>query len=138
MAYSRESVALPKLIPPAVRHVTLEYRGFRDLEDRREFFLCARLGTESCDYTVWIANTAFAAKHALIQDGPDICFQKLRRELAGAEPTGVQTLTAGQSFQVTESELLEYRTAHLPPQRRGGFTAKSGQTPSSQTPEKRG
>ena len=41
-------------------------------------------------------------------------------------------------YQVTESELLEYRTAHLPPQRRGGFTAKSGQTPSSQTPEKRG
>ena len=64
--------------------------------------------------------------------------QDLARELAGAEPTGVQTLTAGQSFQVTESELLEYRTAHLPPQRRGGFTAKSGQTPSSQTPEKRG
>jgi hypothetical protein len=106
--------------------MTLEYRGFRDVKDRREYLLCAHLGTESCEYTVWIANAAFAAGHALFQDGPDICYQKLRRELAGVE------LTDGRSLEVTRSELLEYRTAHLPPQRRG-FAAKPGLTP-----EKRG
>ena len=126
MAYSQATLAPPKLIPPAVRHLTLEYRGFRNVRDRREYLLCARLGTDSCDYTVWIPNTAFAAGQALFQDGPDICYQKLRRDLADTE------LTDGQSVQVTESELLEYRTAHLPPQRRG-FSQKP-----LPPPEKRG
>jgi hypothetical protein len=117
MAYSHTSLAPPKLIPPAVRHLTLEYLGFRNARDRREYMLCARLGTESCEYTVWIANAAFAAGHALFQDGPDICYQKLRRELADTELTGTHTV------EVTKSELLEYRDAHAPPQRRG-FSSK--------------
>jgi hypothetical protein len=96
----------------AARHLSVEYLGFRSVRDRREYLLCARLGTEICEYTVWIANSAFAAGHALFQDGPDICYQKLRRELGDAE------LTGGRSFEVTETELLDYRTAHAPPQRR--------------------
>jgi hypothetical protein len=75
------------------------------------------LGTASCEYTVWIAHSAFAAGHALLQDGPDICYQKLRRELVDVE------LTDGQRFEVTAGELQEYRTAHLPPQRRKSFTS---------------
>lgn len=110
----------------SVRHLTIEYHGFRDIGDRREYRLSARLGTQTCEYTVWIANTAFAARQALFQDGPDLCYQKLRRELAAT------ALTDGCSVQVTESDLLEYRTAHLPPQRRG---AKTSPAP---LPEKRG
>ena len=112
MAVPHSSLAPPKQIPPVVRHLTLEYLGFRNARDRREYVLCAKLGTESCEYTVWIPNTAFAAGHALFQDGPDICYQKLRRELVDQELTGDHTV------EVTKSELLEYRTAHLPPQRR--------------------
>lgn len=120
MAYSHSGSAPPKPVAPAgVRHLSIEYLGFRSEGDRREYRLCARLGTESCEYTVWIANSAFTAGRALFQDGPDICFQKLRRELADAE------LPGGRSFEVTESELLEYRAAHAPPQRRA-FTPKSG------------
>lgn len=118
MAFSHSALAPPKLLPPAVRHLTLEYLGFRNARDRREYLLCARLGTESCDYTVWIANAAFTAGHALFQDGPDICYQKLRRELADTE------LTGGHTVEVTKSELLEYRDAHAPPQRRA-FSQKS-------------
>jgi hypothetical protein len=126
VANSRATPTPLKTAPPAIRHLTLEYRGFRDVEDRREYLLCAHLGTESCEYTVWIANAAFAAGHALFQDGPDICYQKLRRELAGME------LTAGRSLEVSQSELSDYRTAHLPPQRRA-FADKP-----SPTPDKRG
>ena len=112
MAFSHTNLALPILVPPAVRHLTLEYLGFRNARDRREYLLCARLGPESCEYTVWIANAAFTAGHALFQDGPDICYQKLRRELADTELKGTHTV------EVTKSELLEYREAHTPPQRR--------------------
>jgi hypothetical protein len=122
VAFSQASVAPPKLIALPVRQLSLEYLGFRNGRDRREYILCAKLGTASCEYTVWIPNSAFAAGHALFQDGPDICYQKLRRELADVE------LSEGQSVQVTESELLEYRTAHLPPQRRGP-AAKASPTP---------
>jgi hypothetical protein len=117
VAYSQSTLAVPKLIAPVVRQLSIEYCGFRNVRDRREYVLLARLGSASCEYTVWIANSAFAAGHALLQDGPDLCYQKLRRELADVE------LTDGHCFEVTASELQDYRTAHLPPQRRG-FTPK--------------
>jgi hypothetical protein len=128
VAYSQATVAPPKLIPPAVRQLSLEYLGFRNALDRREYVLRARLGTASCHYTVWIANTAFAAGKALLQDGPDICYQKLRRDLIDVE------LSEGQCVEVTASELQEYRTAHMPPQRRTGFTPTPKPSP---PPEKR-
>ena len=112
MAYTHASLAAPKLIPPAVRQLTLEYLGFRNARDRREYLLCARLGTEASDYTVWIANAAFAAGHALFQDGPDICYQKLWRALAESELTGAKCV------EVTEGELKDYRAAHAPQTRR--------------------
>ena len=117
MSYSQTSLAPPNLVPLPVRELSLEYRGFRNARGRREYLLFARLGTASCEYTVWIANAAFAAGQALFQDGPDICYQKLRREL-------VAELTEGPCIEVTTSDLQEYRIAHLPPQRRSAFTPK--------------
>jgi hypothetical protein len=111
------AASAPRPAAPAARHLSLEYLGFRSARDRREFLFCARWGAESCEYTVWIANAAFAAGRALFQDGPDLCFQKLRRELADAEPTGG-------TLEVTESELAEYRNAHAPPQRRSQFSSQ--------------
>jgi len=128
MAYSHAASALPKPIIPVVRHLSLEYMGFRNGRDRREYVLCARLGTDSCEYTVWIANAAFTAGHALFQDGPDICYQKLRRELADTE------LPGGRSFEVTKSELLEYRVAHAPPQRRPSAPKPAAKIPSPESP----
>jgi hypothetical protein len=104
---------------PAVqsaRHLSIEYLGFRNGRERREYLFCARWGAESAEYTIWIAGAAFSGGHALFQDGPDICFQKLRRELEKAEPTSDHTI------EVTRSELLEYRVAHAPPQRRTQFS----------------
>lgn len=119
MSYSQTALAQPKLVPILVRELILEYRGFRNVRDRREYRLRARLGTASCEYTVWIANAAFAAGQALLQDGPDICYQKLRRDLVGVK------LTDGQYVEVTASELQRYRTEHLPPQRRKSFAANT-------------
>jgi hypothetical protein len=94
------------------RHFTLEYIGFRNAGDRREYILRARFGTDARDYTLWIAHAAFAARQALLQDGPDICFQKLWRELAVVESRSVTCVA------VTEADLASYREAHAPPARR--------------------
>jgi hypothetical protein len=95
-----------------VRHLTIEYLGFRNGQNRREYLLCARLGTEAREYTVWIANAAFSSGHALLQDGPDICYQKLHRNLVDVG------LSDPLCVEVTPSELQEYRSAHAPPARR--------------------
>ena len=70
--------------------------------------LRAQAGSKAREYTVWIAHTAFAMRQALLQDGPDICYQKLRRELAESELSGVARVG------VTDSDLAHYREAHAP------------------------
>jgi hypothetical protein len=93
-------------------HVTLEYLGFRNARERREYILRVQSGEDTRDYTVWIAHSAFARRQALLQDGPDICYQKLQRALAACELPGVASVA------VTESDLASYRAAHAPPARR--------------------
>ena len=86
--------------------IRLEYRGFRNTEISREYLLLARLVDEEREYVVAIAQAAFAARRVSFQDGPDICFQRLRRELLGQALVPLPQLT------ITEVELAAYRTAH--------------------------
>ncbi len=99
-------------IAESVAHLAVEYLGFRNAPDRREYLLRVRSGPDAREYTVWIAHAAFAARQALLQDGPDICYQKLRRELADAAFDGARGVA------VTEADLVSYREAHAPPARR--------------------
>ena len=67
------------------------------------------------DFTLAIANQAFLERRVRYQDGPDLCFLKLQRELA--ENVG----TVPSSYlSVSDAEIEAYRTAHTPkpPQRR--------------------
>ena len=103
-----------------INKITIEYVGFRTSAKRREYLLRSHFGPESHDYTVGIALADFSAGRARFQDGPEICYLKLVRELeaqaAGATP-GADDLT------VTDVELAAYVTAHTTPGRsRGGFT----------------
>lgn len=84
----------------------LQYVGFEDTPSRREYQLVARRGDETRQYTVWIDLAAFTKRKVLRQDGPDICYQKLRRELAEA-------LVGANSIGVTEADLATYREAHF-------------------------
>lgn len=85
----------------------IQYVGFEDTPTRREYVLLARRGDETRQYTVWIDQAAFAKRKALRQDGPDICYQKLRRELA-------ESLAGSNHIGVTEGDLTCYREAHTP------------------------
>jgi len=99
--------------------VTIEYVGFRTSAKRREYLLRSHLGPEVHDYTVGISLADFAAGRARFQDGPEICYLKLLRELEAPEARpGVD------DFTITDVELADYVTAHTTPARsRGGFSA---------------
>jgi hypothetical protein len=104
--------AAARKVEPAPERVALQYVGFKDVEGRREYALNARRGDQTCRYVVWIDLAAFSARQALLQDGPDICYQKLMRELAEVE------LQASDGIGVTEGDLTAYRASHAPPARR--------------------
>ena len=91
--------------PAYAPQLLLQYVGFEDTPKRREYVLLARLHDETRQYMVWIEQSAFTARKALRQDGPDICYQRLRRELADA-------LVGTESFGITEGDLAGYREAH--------------------------
>jgi hypothetical protein len=95
--------------PPAIN---FEYRGFRNLEDRREYLLSVRTGPDSRDYTLWIAHESFAARQAQLQDGPDICYRKLQLQLAEGHGNDADYIA------VTPADLASYKEAHTIPARR--------------------
>jgi hypothetical protein len=86
----------------------LEYRGFRNTKRYREYLVHACIGDQERDYVVGIEQTAFAARRVALQDGPDICFQRLSRELSGGVLAALGTLA------ISDDELAAYRVAHLP------------------------
>jgi hypothetical protein len=94
----------------------VEYVGFRASETSREYTLRVKQAAGTADdFTLSIANEAFIAHRVRYQDGPDICFLKLQKELAalgGGLPAA--------RLSVSDAELEEYRAAHAPkpPQRR--------------------
>ena len=122
---------------PAALHVVLEYLGFRNTRGRREYLMRVQSGSEARNYTVWIAHTAFAMHKALLQDGPDISFQKLQRELAEFALGGAACVG------VTDGDLADYREAHAPPTRRPPLPrppspARSGWMTASAPPRRNG
>ncbi|PYQ12854.1 MAG: hypothetical protein DMF80_18180 [Acidobacteria bacterium] len=99
---------------------TVEYVGFRSGSSRREYVLRSHLGAETHEYTVGIAHTAFTGGRVRFQDGPEICYLKLLRELAAAGDA-----PATDDFTLTDAELAEYLSAHTPAPRRSGFSPKA-------------
>jgi hypothetical protein len=97
---------------PPVR-VAIQYQGFLDAGGRREYALEAQRGDRRRRYIVWIDQAAFAERRALLQDGPDICYQKLLRELDTSQLEGDACLG------VTDDDLTAYRDAHARPARKG-------------------
>ena len=85
----------------------VEYVGFQNTELRREYRLRLRTGDEIREYVVGIALAAFAGGRVRYQDGPEISFLKLSRELeaCGNAPPDAD-------FTVSEDELAAYRSTH--------------------------
>ena len=105
----------PGARPAAPKPLTVRYLGFHDVPGRREYRLDAQRGnmTDRYPYTVWIEQSAFSSRHALLQDGPEICYQKLLRELCDVD------LHGSDGMAVTENDLACYRATHTRPVRKG-------------------
>ena len=87
---------------------TVEYVGFHSTGERREYVLRLHLaGDDVREYTVGIALAAFATGSVRYQDGPEISFLKLSREMTacGQPPPDAD-------FTVSDDELSAYREAH--------------------------
>jgi hypothetical protein len=86
---------------------TIEYVGFKATAGGREYTLHARSAESGRDYRVSIPNGLFVSGRAKFQEGPELAYQKLQREMAAqdAEP-------AKDSFTITDAELDAFREAH--------------------------
>jgi hypothetical protein len=54
-----------------------------------------------------IANSVFLTKQLLVQEAPDLCYQKVMADIRSDIPTLVED-----SVVVTESDLVQYRASH--------------------------
>jgi hypothetical protein len=88
----------------------VQYIGFTTKGSTREYTLRLKAtGGEARDFVIAITSEAFIAHRARYQDGPDICFLKLQKELlAAGEALPAAYLT------ISDADLEEYRVAHAP------------------------
>ena len=94
--------------------MTIQYLGF-DLKPRgRDYrYRVVDPKAEVREFTLTISNQAFAARLVPYQDAADLCYQKLRRDLA-AETT---ENPIARHHTVSNLELEEYRDRHRPSRR---------------------
>jgi hypothetical protein len=113
------------LPPPASpgRFVRVEYQDFRNVADHREFRLRVSGPDGSTEQLFRIASAAFGAGRVRLQDGPDVCYQRLLRSVAAGEPAGLDVIT------IDDLELAAYREAHTPVKKRRPRPASSEPIP---------
>jgi hypothetical protein len=88
----------------------VEYVGFSVRGAAREYALRVWPNDgEPRDFTLVIPNQAFLSQRVRYQDGPEVCFLKLQRQLAAC-PTGLPPSHLG----VTDADLEDYRITHTP------------------------
>jgi hypothetical protein len=93
-----------------VTGVQVEYVGFTTNERAREYTLRVRQkAAEAIEVTLSIDSQAFLDKRVRYQDGPEICFLKLQKELTAADDGRVPS-----RLSVVDADLEEYKTAHAP------------------------
>ena len=97
--------------------LAIQYLGFQNVGARRDYLLQVGRGEQAMRHVLSIDLAAFSSRLALLQDGPDICYQVLLRALAAPE----QPVAA--AIAVTEADLAAYRAAHTMPSRRRSFSA---------------
>ncbi len=115
---------LPQPASAAPGHpLRVEYLGFRNLADHREYRLAVFGPDGPAEFLFRIPFAAFGAERVRLQEGPDICYQRLVNAVAAGETVSPDGVT------ISEADLASYREAHRPAPRRRPETAAS--TPKS-------
>jgi hypothetical protein len=100
--------SLPSLVPPqspAIPFVRVEYLGFETVGEHREFRLRVYGPDASREFHFRIAIASFTDGGIRMQDGPDVCYQKLLQVAAG-DTTSADVVT------IDGADLASYREAH--------------------------
>ena len=90
-----------KAEPARSRTPPVQYVDFQTTEQGREYTLRALGAAEPRMFVLVIPNDAFASRAVRFQDGPDLCFRRLQRELTADPdllPDGSMALTAAANF----------------------------------------
>ncbi len=102
--------------------VRIEYLDCQTLPEYREYRLAACGPDGPVESRFRIAMAAFDAGRVRIQDGPDVCYQKLLRSVVAGETASPDVVV------IDDVELASYRTAHTPVQKHRSWSPSS--TPS--------
>ena len=117
------SAPLPSPVSPLASPrpvVRVEYVDFEDLSEHREFRFRLRGLDGSNEVRIRIALAAFGTGRLRLQDGPDVCYQKLSRTLA-AETGSPEVIT------IDEVDLAGYAEEHAGrPKHRSWSSAEPG------------
>jgi hypothetical protein len=119
------------LVPPTAasppspgRSLRVEYLDFQNLAGLREYRLRAYGPEGSNEFRFRIALASFSAARVRLQDGPDVCYQKVLRAVAAGEAASPDAI------EIDEGELTLFREAHTPVlKHRSSWTPLSPPTP---------
>ena len=96
-------------------HTQIQYTGFQLKPRGREY--CYRVldpKAEAREFTLTILKRAFEDRHFPYQDGADLCYQKLQRDLLAE----TEDLPLQAHIVISDQELDDYLAKHRPAKRR--------------------
>jgi hypothetical protein len=104
-AVSIKPDTVPIKVAALPRPLTIRYLGFECTSEGRSYRLRVDRGSDDPRlYTVSVPSEAFDSRRARFQDAPEMCMQRLQRELdVNAE------LPPGAALVITASDLDQYR-----------------------------
>jgi hypothetical protein len=118
----------PTAPQPHSSPIRVEYLDYASAPDHREYRLALHAPEGARDVRYRIAIAAFAANRVLLQDGPDVCYQRLLRTLSAGETPSPDVVT------IEDADLAAYREAHTPVRRRSATPRTPSRPPSPPRP----
>jgi hypothetical protein len=97
--------------PSPRRSARVEYLDFHSVPGFREYRFAVDGPDGQTELRFRIAASAFDAGRVRVQDGPDVCYQKLLRAVVAGETVGPDVVT------IADGELDSYHEAHTPVQK---------------------
>jgi hypothetical protein len=90
----------------------IRYVGFSDATGSRTYNFDVIDTAERREFTVKVQSEAFRPARLKLQDGPAICFARLKQELQGETPE--VRAAAHLSIDIREEDIQEYLEQHYP------------------------
>jgi len=108
------------------RFVRVEYLAFQDVAEHREYRVRVCVPDGSTEFRLRIANAAFGAGRLRLQDGPDVCYQKVLRAVSAGEMASSDVIV------IDDVDLASYREAHTHVPKRRSWTPAPSPPPATE------